>query len=116
MGCSPEPRYPCTGPAGGPSLRPFAPTRCHPLQSPLYRPLLEHQQADLLRTVQMQPDVALLIVGVRSNIPTSEPGVTQKIVYTWTLRLQGEGAGHEHNCWLSESVQPISQHLFGGPA
>lgn len=32
-------------------------------QSPLYRPLLEHQHADLLRSVQMRPDTALLIVG-----------------------------------------------------
>lgn len=53
--------------------------------------------------------------GVRSNLPTSEPGVTQRVVYSWTLRLQGEGAGpHLHNCWLTEAVQPISQNLFGG--
>lgn len=32
-------------------------------QSPLYRPLLEHQHADLLRSIQMRPDTALLIVG-----------------------------------------------------
>jgi hypothetical protein len=85
------------------------------LQSPLYRPLLQHQQADLLRSVQMRPDTALLIVGVRSNLPTQEPGVTQRVVYSWTVRLQGEEAGPElANCWLTEAVQPISQNLFGG--
>lgn len=53
--------------------------------------------------------------GVRSNIPTSEPGVTQRVVYSWTLRLQGEDAGPgAANCWMTEAVQPISQNLFGG--
>lgn len=85
------------------------PFPCHPLcpQSPVYRPLLEHQQAEILRSVQMQPEVAVMIVGVRSNIPTSEPGVTQRVVYSWTLRLQGEAAGDAHGCWLTESVQPL---------
>ncbi|EFN59604.1 hypothetical protein CHLNCDRAFT_56464 [Chlorella variabilis] len=80
------------------------------LQAPLYRPLLRHLSADLLRTVQMQPDLTLLIVGVRSNIPTAELGVTQGAVYSWTLRLQqDEGC---QGCWMTESVQPISQNLF----
>lgn len=26
--------------------------------------------------------------GVRSNLPTEEPGVTQRVVYSWTVRLQ----------------------------
>lgn len=85
------------------------------LQGPLYRPLLQHHHADLLRSVQMRPDTALLIVGVRSNLPTEEPGVTQRVVYSWTIRLQGAEAGPElANCWLTEAVQPISQNLFGG--
>ncbi|KAI7839987.1 hypothetical protein COHA_006308 [Chlorella ohadii] len=82
--------------------------------TPLYRPLLQHEHADLLRSVQMRPDTALLIVGVRSNLPTEEPGVTQRVVYSWTVRLQGEEAGPEFaNCWMTEAVQPISQNLFG---
>lgn len=63
----------------------------------------------------LPPSPACLVPGVRSNLPTSEPGVTQRLVYSWTLRLQGEDAGPAlHNCWLTESVQPISQNLFGG--
>lgn len=51
--------------------------------------------------------------GVRSNIPTSEPGVTQRVVYSWAVRLQGPEAGPQfHNCWMTESVHPISQSLF----
>lgn len=37
-------------------------------QGPLYRPLLQHHHADLLRSVQMRPDTALLIVGERSVV------------------------------------------------
>ena len=51
--------------------------------------------------------------GVRSNLPTSEPGVSQRAVYSWSLRLQGGEAGQEfENCWMTESVQPISQSLL----
>ncbi|KAL4434663.1 hypothetical protein ABPG77_002786 [Micractinium sp. CCAP 211/92] len=83
------------------------------LQGDVYRPLLNHEAADVLRTVQMQPDLTVLIVGVRSNIPTSEPGVMQRVVYSWAVRLQGPDAGPEfHNCWMTESVHPISQSLF----
>ena len=34
------------------------------LQSPGYRPLLQHEAAEVLRTVQMQPNFTLCIVGV----------------------------------------------------
>ena len=51
--------------------------------------------------------------GVRSNIPTAEPGVSQRAVFSWSLRLQGGEAGPEFaDCWMTESVQPISQSLF----
>ncbi|KAL4447540.1 hypothetical protein ABPG75_004759 [Micractinium tetrahymenae] len=83
------------------------------LRGDTYRPLLHHEAADVLRTIQMQPDLAMLIVGVRSNIPTSEPGVAQRVVYSWAVRLQRQEAGPEfHNCWMTESVRPISQSLF----
>lgn len=87
------------------------------LQSEGYRLLVGHLAAEVLRTVQMQADVALVIVGVRSNVPTSEPGVTQRGVFSWTVRLQEAGAvtpGGEavHDCWMTESVQPVSQSLF----
>lgn len=83
------------------------------LRGDIYRPLLNHEAADVLRSIQMQPDLAVLIVGVRSNIPTSEPGVTQRVVYSWAVRLQGPEAGPQfHNCWMTESVHPISQSLF----
>jgi hypothetical protein len=49
---------------------------------------------------------------VRSNIPTDEPGVTQRGVYSWTVRLQGAEAGDEEGCWMTESVTPISQNLL----
>lgn len=32
-------------------------------QSDIYRPLLNHEAADVLRTMQMQPDLTVLIVG-----------------------------------------------------
>ncbi|KAL4856801.1 hypothetical protein ACK3TF_002860 [Chlorella vulgaris] len=82
-------------------------------QMPQYRPLLHHESADLLRCVHMKPDVAIVIVGVRSNIPTGEPGVTQRVVYSWTVRLQGQAAsGGCADCWMTDSVSPISQNLF----
>jgi hypothetical protein len=37
------------------------------LAAPPYRPLLAHEAADLLRSVQMKPDVAVLIVGERGS-------------------------------------------------
>lgn len=50
--------------ATGPSVERFA----EMLQAPQYRPLLQHQGAEVLRSVQMKPDVALLIVGELSSV------------------------------------------------
>ena len=52
-----------------------------------------------------------LPAGVRSNIPTDEPGITQRVVYSWSVRLQEPGAGPLCSCWMTEAVQPVSQNL-----
>jgi hypothetical protein len=39
--------------------------------------------------------------------------VTQRVVYSWTVRLQGQAAsGGCADCWMTDSVSPISQNLF----
>ncbi|PSC68411.1 DUF4864 domain-containing [Micractinium conductrix] len=81
------------------------------LETDPFRPLLRHLSAEVLRTVQMTADNTWLIVGVRSNIPTDEPGITQRVVYSWSVRLQEPGAGPLCSCWMTEAVQPVSQNL-----
>ena len=57
------------------------------LQAPLYRPLLRHLSADLLRTVQMQPDLTLLIVGEWGGVQASAPAasISSRTVYNGML-------------------------------
>lgn len=76
-----------------------------------YRPLLGHEAAQVITTMQTMPDKATVVVGVTpSHIYNSkEQKPDQQHIYLWTLGLQKKDPFV--NCWMTERVQytkPVS--------
>ena len=86
------------------------------LGSPSYRPLLGHRGAEILRSVALEGDRALVIVGVTSSGPGVDPdGAPLKAVFAWALSLQGRGAEEAPGCWMVDAVQPLSEGTLQAP-
>lgn len=75
--------------------RPPAAVPPHP-QSPQYRPLLHHEHAEQLRSVQMQADTALIIVGAQdcAAMATGAEGATSR----GSARRRGGALGAAPQC------------------
>lgn len=65
------------------------------LESPQYCHLMGLQSFELLKSVQLQHDKCLLVIGIVSG--------GNKYVYTWILNRQKDG--DRKDCWLCDAVQ-----------
>ena len=79
------------------------------LGSPSYRPLLGHRGAEILRSVQLEADRALVIVGVTADPGVNPQGAPLKLVFSWALALQGRGAEEGPGCWMVDAVHSMTE-------
>lgn len=73
------------------------------LHQPPYASLLGHRHAEILRSVQLKENRALILVGV-----TGSEAAADKMVFAWSMRLQDESEVGFENTWLTDSVQLVT--------
>lgn len=82
----------------------FTPMSAH------FRPLMGHEAAQVVMTMQTLPEKATVVIGVTpSDFYASRGQATQQHIYLWSLGLQK--AEPYVNCWMTERVQytkPVS--------
>ncbi|DBA85141.1 TPA: hypothetical protein ACH3X2_005861 [Trebouxia sp. C0005] len=82
----------------------FTPMSAH------FRPLMGHEAAQVVMTMQTLPEKATVVIGVApSDFYASKGQATQQHIYLWSLGLQK--AEPYVNCWMTERVQytkPVS--------
>lgn len=76
----------------------FTPMSAH------YRPLMGHEAAQVIMTMQTLPHKATVVIGVTpSDFYSSKGQASQQNIYLWTLSLQKTDP--YRNCWMTERVQ-----------
>lgn len=73
------------------------------MSNPLYQPLLGHKGAELLHTLQLDRDNAVVVVRVHIEKGRAGEQMGSR-TYSWVLRLQDARSPCCANCWLTEGV------------
>ncbi|KAG1680136.1 hypothetical protein FOA52_000249 [Chlamydomonas sp. UWO 241] len=81
------------------------------LESPMYKALLGHSNAETLRRIQLTPDTYAEVVGVVSD--NTGVGRPASFVYVWSVgKVQGEAQG---GLWMTNNVQLVSAQGGASP-